>query len=155
MAILTELVYLDRQIVNATQAYDCLRSVPFNSAVASQLVGYLNGSLEFHSTLAYLKNPPPEYQQPAVDLMAGLSQIRREIDDRSFDNQYDFEMALSRLLYAAHDDHLSMTGGIMSAFVYGAPYDLVSLSFDGIELPKLYIASKHRNIASSDAGRTL
>ncbi|KAF7125987.1 hypothetical protein CNMCM5793_002346 [Aspergillus hiratsukae] len=136
-----DIVNQESNILNATQAYDCLTSVPFNPAVATRLVQYVNDTIQFHSTLAYLANPPPGYQQPAVDLLAGLSQIQRDIDNSVFRNEYAFEAAVKRLLNAAHDDHLSMTGGILSAFVYGAPYDIVSVSLDGIELPKVYISA--------------
>ncbi|KAL4737936.1 hypothetical protein BDV11DRAFT_206332 [Aspergillus similis] len=128
-------------VINATDAYECLRSVPFNPAVASQLLQYVNDTIQFHSTLAYLANPPPEYQQPAVDIVAGLAQIQHGIDHGVFRNEYDFEAALSSLLNAAHDDHLSLNGGILSAFLYGSPYDIASVSRDGIELPKLYIVA--------------
>ncbi|KAF7122851.1 hypothetical protein CNMCM5793_000961 [Aspergillus hiratsukae] len=129
-------------IFNATQAYNCLRSVPFHPAVASRLLKYLNDTIQFHSPLAYLANPPPTYQQPAVDLVAGISQIQSNIDNGVFQNEYAFEAALKQLLNAAHDDHLGMSGGILSAFAFGSPYDLVSVSLDGIELPKVYIAGE-------------
>ncbi|EAW20292.1 uncharacterized protein NFIA_099260 [Aspergillus fischeri NRRL 181] len=129
-------------IFNATQAYNCLRSVPFHPEVASRLLKYLNDTIQFHSPLAYLANPPPTYQQPAVDLVAGISRIQSSIDNGVFQNEYAFEAALKQLLNAAHDDHLGMSGGILSAFAFGSPYDLVSVSLDGIELPKVYIAGE-------------
>ncbi|KAL4889444.1 hypothetical protein BDV59DRAFT_210361 [Aspergillus ambiguus] len=128
------------EILTATQAYNCLRSVPFNPAVATRLLQYLNDTIQFHSTLAYLANPPPGYQQPAVDLVAGLARIQGGINNGMFSNEYDFETALYRLLTAAHDDHLTATGGILQTFVYGAPWDIVSVSVDGIEPPKVYVS---------------
>ncbi|KAJ0421201.1 hypothetical protein BJY00DRAFT_282771 [Aspergillus carlsbadensis] len=128
-------------VVDATQAYDCLRSVPFLPAVASRLIQYINDTIQFHSTVTYLASPPSGYQQPAVDLASGLGQIQRDIDDGVFGNEYEFEIALYTLLQAAHDDHLSLQGGILSAFFYGSPIDIVALSLDGISLPKVYIAS--------------
>lgn len=132
----------DRSVVDAAEAYDCLRSVPFNAAVASQLLEYLNQTIQFHSTLAYLANPPLGYQQPAVDLLGGLDEIKHDIEGGNFLSQYDFETTLQGLINAAHDDHLSVQGGILSTFVYGSPFDIVSLSEDGIQLPKLYLAGK-------------
>ncbi|CEL07583.1 hypothetical protein ASPCAL10740 [Aspergillus calidoustus] len=133
---------LDFTVVDATQAYDCLRSVPFLPAVASRLIQYINDTIQFHSTVAYLARPPSGYQQPAVDLASELGQIQRDIDNSVFGNEYDFELAIYTLLHAAHDDHLSLQGGILSAFSYGSPIDIVALSLDGISLPKVYIASK-------------
>ncbi|GAB1208481.1 hypothetical protein APSETT445_007231 [Aspergillus pseudonomiae] len=96
--------------------------------------------IQFHSTLAYLADPPQSYQQPAVDLMAGLSQLQRDINDNIFHNEYAFETALSHLIHAAHDDHLKLVGGALSRFTYAAPYSIVSVSLDGVELPKVYIS---------------
>ncbi|KAL3478326.1 hypothetical protein BJX99DRAFT_269322 [Aspergillus californicus] len=126
----------------ATQAYDCLRSVPFHAAVASRLIQYVNDTIQFQSTLAYLAHPPSQYQQPAVDLIAGLDQIQDDIDGGIFQNEYAFEVALQRLLNAAHDDHLMFNGGILSSFVFGAPFEIVSVSLDGIALPKVYLANE-------------
>ncbi|PLB48692.1 hypothetical protein P170DRAFT_382985 [Aspergillus steynii IBT 23096] len=129
-------------IFNASQAYDCLKSVPFNPDVASRLIQYWNDTIQFHSTIAYLASPPPDYQQPRVDLVAGLAEIKSYIDQGLFHNQYAFEATLKLLLNAAHDDHLSMTGGILSTFTFGSPYDLVSVSLDGKQLPKVYVANE-------------
>ncbi|KNG87148.1 hypothetical protein ANOM_005107 [Aspergillus nomiae NRRL 13137] len=127
-------------IFDASQAYNCLTSLPFHPDIASQLVQYVNDMIQFHSTLAYLADPPQSYQQPAVDLMAGLSQLQRDIDDNIFHNEYAFETTLSHLIHAAHDDHLKLVGGALSRFTYAAPYSIVSVSLDGAELPKVYIS---------------
>ncbi|PLB35849.1 uncharacterized protein BDW47DRAFT_133231 [Aspergillus candidus] len=124
----------------ARTVYDCLTSVPFNPAVGSRLLKYVNDTVQFHSTLAYLANPPPGYQQPGVDLVAGLSQLQRNIDEGAFVNEYDFEAALHRLLHAGHDDHLRLAGGILSPFAFGSPRAIASVSLDGKELPKVYFA---------------
>ncbi|KAE8333676.1 hypothetical protein BDV39DRAFT_211807 [Aspergillus sergii] len=128
-------------IFDASQAYKCLTSLPFRADIASQLVQYLNDMIQFHSTLAYLADPPQSYQQPAVDLVAELSQLQRDIDNNVFRNEYAFEAALSHLIHAAHDDHLELVGGALSRFKYAAPYSIVSVSSDGIELPKVYISN--------------
>lgn len=122
--------------------YDCLTSVPFNPAVGSRLLKYVNDTIQFHSTLAYLANPPPGYQQPGVDLVAGISQLQRNIDHGTFLNEYDFEAALQRLLRAGHDDHLSLAGGILSSFAFGSPRAIASISLDGKELPKVYFTGR-------------
>ncbi|KAL4902248.1 hypothetical protein BDW74DRAFT_181095 [Aspergillus multicolor] len=130
---------LDTAVFDAKAVHDCLISVPFNPAVGSRLVNYINDTIQFQSTLAYLKNPPLGYRQPAVDLVAGLSQLQSDINDGVFDNEYVFETAVQRLLNAAHDDHLSLSGGILSPFGFQSPYAIASVSLDGIELPKVYV----------------
>ncbi|KAE8383130.1 hypothetical protein BDV26DRAFT_287916 [Aspergillus bertholletiae] len=115
------------------RAFHSTRKLP------AQLVRYVNDTIQFHSTLAYLANPPSSYQQPAVDLVDELSQLQHDIDHGVFHNEYAFETALRHLIHAARDDHLTFVGGAFSRFTYIAPYGIVSISLDGIELPKVYI----------------
>lgn len=114
--------------------------MPFNAAVATRFVRYYNDTIQFQSTLAYLKNPPTSYQQPAVDLIAGLGQIQRDIDSGFFQNQYAFEATLQNLIYSAHDTHLQLYAGILSTFSFGSPYELATVSVDGVQLPQVYIS---------------
>ena len=124
----------------AKDAYDCLISVPLNTAVAIRFIRYYNDTIQFHSTLPYLKNPPTSYQQPAVDLVAGLGEIVNGLANGLFRNQYAFEVTLQSLIYSAHDTHLNLYAGILAAFTFGSPYELASVSTDGIQLPRTYIS---------------
>ena len=124
---------------NAKEAYDCLISVPFNPAVATRFLKYLNDTIQFQSNLAYLKNPPTSYQQPKTDLLQGLDQIQQDIDNDIFPNQYIFEATLQNLIYSAHDDHLYLNAGILAVFTFASPYGIVSVSIDGLQVPKVYI----------------
>ncbi|KAI0441351.1 hypothetical protein F4803DRAFT_552238 [Xylaria telfairii] len=128
-------------VFDATLVYECLTSVPFNPAVATRFLKYYNDTLSFQSTLSYLKNPPSTYQQPSVDLLGGIQSLQDAVNSGSFANQYDFEVALQLLLINAHDDHLFLNAGILSAFSFGSPFDIVSLSVDGVETPKVYIGT--------------
>jgi hypothetical protein len=139
-------VKIDIFIFNASLAYECLTSVPFNPAVATRFLQYYNDTLQFQSTLTYLKNPPASYQQPAVDLLGGLNQLQQAINNGLFANQYEFEAALQTLIYAAHDGHVSLDAGVLAAFSFASPYDIVSLSVDGIQVPKVYLASKYPHL---------
>ncbi|CAG8972123.1 hypothetical protein HYALB_00008128 [Hymenoscyphus albidus] len=123
----------------ASLAYECLTSVPFNPAVAVRFLDYFNDTLQFQSTLSYLKNPPTSYQQPAVDLLKGLEDLKKGIEGGIFPNQYEFEAVLQALLLASHDGHLTLDAGILAAFRFASPYDLVTLSKDGIQTPKVYL----------------
>ncbi|MCJ1381039.1 hypothetical protein MMC17_004148 [Xylographa soralifera] len=127
-------------VLTATLAHDCLLSVPFNATVASQFIQYYNDTLQFQSTLAYLKNPPPSYQQPAIDLLAGLATIQQQISNGVFENEYDFEAAVQRLIQSSHDGHISLFAGALNVFTFGSPVGLASVSSDGIELPEVFIA---------------
>ncbi|KAF4635118.1 hypothetical protein G7Y89_g2987 [Cudoniella acicularis] len=124
---------------NASFVYECLTSVPFNPAVALGFLDYYNDTLQFQSTLTYLKNPPSSYQQPGVDLLGGLATLKNGVEEGIFPNQYEFEAALQTLLYAAHDGHVTLNAGILAAFSFSSPQDVVSLSLDGIQVPEVYL----------------
>ncbi|KAL8924176.1 MAG: hypothetical protein Q9172_002798 [Xanthocarpia lactea] len=103
----------------AEDAYNCLASAPFDQDTALQF-------LQFQSTQAYLKNPPSEYQQPPVDLFGRLANIRSQVNAGQFRNEYDFEVAVQKLILATHDAHINLGYGILSIFTFGSPYGLVS-----------------------------
>ena len=119
-------------------AYSCLKTVPFNASVGSQFVRYYKDTLVFQSTLAYLKDPPSSYQQPATDLLAALDLVQSNIDNDSYTNEYEFENDLQTVIYSAHDGHLNLNAGALAVFTFGAQYALSSVSADGIEPPKVY-----------------
>ncbi|KAF5846397.1 hypothetical protein GGP41_003794 [Bipolaris sorokiniana] len=136
----------------AYDAYSCLTSVPFNPAVATRFITYINDTVQFQSTLAYLREPPAEYQQPAVDILSGLTQIQNNITAQVYKNQYQFEVDVQNLLDRAHDGHMYLRGGIMAAFSFLAPYSITAASPDGASLPKLYITDDL--VKSRDEGWT-
>lgn len=123
----------------ASDAYDCLITAPFNATVASGLVSYYKDLLQFQSTLTYLKDPPPSYQQPGIDVLASLDALEAHVQAGTFKTEYDFEVALQTVIYAIHDAHVSLSAGILSIFTFGSPLRIVSVSSNGIELPKIYI----------------
>lgn len=98
--------------------------------------------MQFQSTLAYLENPPAEYQQPAVDFFEALEGIKANVTAGNYVNQYAFESELLRLVYSIHDSHVDLYAGVLSTFTFGNDYPLVSASLDGKETPKLYLQGK-------------
>ncbi|OAL56114.1 hypothetical protein IQ07DRAFT_530188 [Pyrenochaeta sp. DS3sAY3a] len=132
----------------AIDAYACLTSVPFNSAVATRFIKYINDTVHFQSTLAYLRQPPLGYQQPAVDIVSELAEIQNNVTAQVYQNQYQFEVDVQHLLGRAHDGHLYLRGGITAAFSFLAPYSITAASPGGGSLPKIYVTSdliKSRN----------
>lgn len=127
----------------AIDVYNCWVTVPINPAVATRFIQYWNDTLQFQSTLDYLKNPPTDYQQPAVDLIAGLNQIQAAIDNNLYANEYQFEAALQNVIYSGNDPHISLFGGLLSSFSFGTAHGLTSLSIDGVQLPKVYLTGEH------------
>ncbi|KAF6841281.1 peptidase s41 family protein [Colletotrichum musicola] len=124
----------------ARDAHECLTSVPFHPAPALRFIDYYNTTIQFQSTLAHLKSPPEGYQQPAFDLMQGLEDLKRNVTDGVFQNQYDFEATMQHLIYSVHDAHVYLRAGVLSAFSFASPVALVAASIDGKEAPKIYFA---------------
>ncbi|KAH8680521.1 hypothetical protein BX600DRAFT_444595 [Xylariales sp. PMI_506] len=126
-------------IFYASDIYACLESVPFNQAPALRFLSYYNTTIQFQSTLAFLKNPPEGYQQPAVDVEDILTRITANVTKGIYQNQYEFEADVQRLTFAMHDSHVDLRSGILSPFSFGSPYYVSSVSIDGKQLPKLYL----------------
>ena len=77
--------------------------------------------------------------------MGGLNEIEAMIDAGSFTNEYDFEARVQSLIQDAHDGHLAISFGALSAFRFSLPLKLVSLSIDGKSLPKVYAFREYLN----------
>lgn len=122
----------------ASEVFACLQTVPFNAAVGSRYIKYINTTLQFQSTLSLLKTPPDEYQQPGIDIEAGLDRIQSLISSGYYQNQYAFESDVQQLLYGANDGHLALFGGLFNVFQFGK---LVVLSTSNSKMVDLYTAS--------------
>ncbi|KAH6672424.1 hypothetical protein B0J14DRAFT_73417 [Halenospora varia] len=129
--------------ISATLAYQCLTSVPINATASVAFITWYKNYLQFQSTLAWLKKPPPSYQQPATDIIGGLDDISAKLTKGTFTNEYDFEVAFRKLLITAHDGHLSLSLPAFRAFTFRAPYTFISISADGSALPQVYIADDY------------
>ena len=126
----------------AYDVYTCLTSVPFNSTIALEFLQYYKDTLELQTTQSYLKDPPADYQQPAFDLFGTLEQIKADVNAGTYKNEYDFETALQKFVFGTHDAHIILQYGISSVFTFGSPYSIVSLSTNGIDIPKIFIAGQ-------------
>ena len=134
----------------ASDAYDCLITAPFNATVASGLVSYYKDLLQFQSTLTYLKDPTPSYQQPSIGVLASLDALETLVQAGTFKTEYDFEVALQTIIYAIHDAHVTLSAGLLSIFTFGSPLRIVSVSSNGIELPKIYIPDDLIEVAQNN-----
>jgi hypothetical protein len=79
---------------------------------------------------------------PAVDILGGLQEIRNNASSGIYTNQYTFDAALTDLVLQAHDGHFVYVPALLSTFHYYNDLPLVSISADGLSLPKVYIGSK-------------
>lgn len=125
--------------IPAKVAYDCLKSVPIVKGDALRLVTDLAPYFEIQTTINILKDPPSGYLFPGVDLMTGLARIESHVRDGGYTSEYDFEFDLYTLVQSAHDGFFNYLPDIFSGvFQFIRKHGLVSLSKDGLELPKLY-----------------
>lgn len=131
--------------VPAQVAWDCIQSVPLNTASALELVNTIKPYLNWQSTTSYLKNPPAEYAekiQAPLDVFGGLDKIEAGLKSDFFKSEYDFGFALYTLLQSSHDGHLSyIPDSVGRIFNWGRPVPLVSVSEDGGKLPSLFVYS--------------
>jgi hypothetical protein len=130
--------------VAASLAAECLASVPNKPEPAVKLVTSLKSFVAWQSTLAYLKDPPPSYGLPAVDIMGGLDNISTTAAAGKYASEFDFQLDVVRLLSSAHDGHFGYRPDVFKVFGFRNKMtaDLVSVSVDGKEVPKLYHYSK-------------
>ncbi len=123
---------LYRVAVPAELAYECLTSVPFRSFAALLAIDGIVKMVQFQSNLAYLENPPEGYNNPPVDILGGLDDIRNRATDNGYANQYEFEAEIATLLDSAKDGHLGFYGMTYAGAVrWRRDIVLVSISQDG------------------------
>ncbi|OCL02172.1 hypothetical protein AOQ84DRAFT_424190 [Glonium stellatum] len=134
-------------------AYECARSVPFVPKHALQLLSYAKQYWQFQTTLAYLKNPPPSYQQPRIDVMGVLDEISTKVTAGGYSNQYDFDYDIFQLVAGTHEEHFNLNIGVLDFFQWFLNDTVVSASSDGKELPKVYAYSDIIR-AANDSGAT-
>jgi hypothetical protein len=128
--------------IPAAIAYACQLSAPFNQELSVALIDYIVPYIKFQSSLAYLKNPPSTYKMPAVDILGGLEEIRQNASSGVYTSQYSFDAAVTNLVLEAHDAHFVYVPALLSTFRYYNNLPLISISVDGLSLPKVYIGSR-------------
>lgn len=104
------------------------------------MVTSLKEFIEFQSSLAWLASPPDDYELEAVDLLETLDDIASTVQSGGYDSEYDFQLAVFEAIISAHDGHLNYVPDIFVPFVFGNDLaeDLLSVSSDGVSVPKLY-----------------
>lgn len=128
--------------VPAKTAYECLKSVPFDKEGNIQVVKEVKSYFGFQSNLAWLKDPPPNYDNPKVDILGSLDDLLTRVEKGSYASEYDFALDLWNLTLQARDGHFSYFPDILSVFQFKRQTELVSLSSDGQALPQIYVLCK-------------
>lgn len=77
---------------------------------------------------------------PGVDILGGLDNISATAVAGRFASEYEFQLSIVELISAAHDGHFAYRPDVFKAFIFrnSLVADLVSVSKDGLEVPKLY-----------------
>lgn len=114
-------------------------SAPLIKPDALRLVDVVLALLEWQSTLAYLKDPPPGYLLSATDLMSDARTLRLAVENDTFTSELAFEKNLTDLLSSSHDGHLHTSLEAMAVFGYMRTIDgIVSVSLDGRSTPDIF-----------------
>ena len=93
-------------------AFQCLKSVPNKADEAVKLVDSLKAFVQWQSTLAWLKDPPPSYMLAPTDIEGTLDSIQAIARGGGYESEYDFQLALFQLIASAHDGHFSFRGDV-------------------------------------------
>lgn len=78
------------------------------------------------------------YPIPGADLMAGLDSILSKARNDEYSSQFEFDSDITKLILSVHDDHLDIYMCSTTVFQFTNNMPLVSVSSDGIELPRVY-----------------
>lgn len=138
--------------MSAAQALACLQSVPNKPEPAAKLITSFKAYVQWESTLAWLKDPPKEYGLEPVDIMGGLDEIFANATSQKYQSEYEFQSSIVKLVSRAHDGHFAFRPDVFKAFGFrnDLAADLVSLSVDGKEVPKLYNFGEPRRDLDSE-----
>ncbi|KID81766.1 peptidase S41 family protein [Metarhizium guizhouense ARSEF 977] len=119
----------------------CRKSLPVMQKANLELLDYLRPYVEFQSTIELLKDPPPEYLLPGVDIMGGMQAMRQKLVNNGYESQLDVMTDLHRIFVAANDNHFGHLPGLFSAFRYSRlDLNFRSISTDGFEMPQIFDA---------------
>ncbi|KAJ5805147.1 hypothetical protein N7474_011034 [Penicillium riverlandense] len=137
-------------------AYQCLLSIPFQAQRSIAFIEDLRKYMQWQSTIDTLKNPPTAYLSlsPATDILGGLDDLLEKAAHTHFTSQFEFDTAVTNLLKTAEDGHLYMIPCSAGIFEFSIDFPIVSISSDGLELPKIYgmsdsaLLSTHRDSVS-------
>ncbi|KAL7949292.1 hypothetical protein V8C42DRAFT_310490 [Trichoderma barbatum] len=127
----------------------CLESLPFKSDLAVTFVDEFTKYLEWQSTTEILRNPPKGALSATVDLFGGIHNIRDRAAANLYKSQYDFDLDLNHLLGFANDGHLNLQP-CSFVILFINPVSLVSLSSDGVSIPRIYTQSDGKLLASGN-----
>ena len=127
-----------------TRSYHSCNGKPVSEILnESQYCGRVDAHEVFSTDLAYLKDPPAGYQEPAVDVLGSFNEVLANISSATYTSEHDFQAHLLAVFNSVHDGHFRFAPDLLAkAITFQRPVGLVSISFDGFSEPKVYAYSK-------------
>jgi hypothetical protein len=125
----------ETNVFTPTEALSCLKSVPFDKALALDLTTSWRLFFDFYSMQAWFKQPQhAELDLPVFDITAAIDQIEAKVRKGDYDNGFQFmrEVAIASLqFYDGHTSFVPICAG--PRFAYYHDYTLMSIgsSADG------------------------
>lgn len=101
-----------------------------------------------------LKDPPADYFYPPFDVLGKLASVKSNLENGVYANEYEFQEDLYQVFAPAHDGHFVVYPDLLTAaFEWRRQRSLVSISSDGVEVPKIYLYGELEDdiIASSSS----
>ncbi|KAF7908869.1 hypothetical protein EAE99_011658 [Botrytis elliptica] len=135
------------KITFTSTALECLKSVPLNDNRSISFIEFIEPDLQFQSTLSYLKNRPQGWLFPGFDVLGGLTEMKSLLLSGEHKAQWDFERDIWSLVnILPHDFHFNLPLPLISSVFKFAVWggSLVSVSSDGLSLPKVFFKSLSR-----------
>lgn len=123
----------------ADKAFDCLNSVPVDKEGDKKLIEELKIIWQWNSDITWLKNPPEDWENGPLDIMAELDQIKNNLDN--FESEYQVQLAIQKITLRSGDFHFNYAPDILNVFQFIKPQGIVALSDDGVAMPKIYVSS--------------
>jgi hypothetical protein len=130
----------------------CLRTVPVDTSGDVLEIEGLKTLVEFQSDLAYLKNPPPGFLYPGVDVAGSLQAIISDIKNGRYTNEYAVQNDVFGVVASAYDFHFYVRPDIMRVFYWERAESLISVAKDPTSLPNVYGDKDKFALAGNSSG---
>ena len=124
--------------IPAQAAYDCLTSVPVDIPGNSKLIDELKFLWQWQSEVGWLKNPPSTWELGPIDLIGELDKIKAKLSQ--YTNEYQVHVDIQALTIRTGNFHFNYQPDILQTFLFLRQVAIISISDDGKNLPKVYLA---------------
>jgi len=132
--------------IPAQAAFDCLNSVPVDTAGNQKLIEELKSVWQFQSELVWFKNPGSDWEYGPLDIIQELDNIKNNLN--TFKSEYAVQLAIQNVTVRTGNFHFNYDPDILQVFQFSRPLNVASVSSDGKSLPKLYVHEDIKDLAA-------